>query len=173
MPGASDMHQTRPAVKSSTVYSSAWRAASMAENRATFSLRRRRSLGFSNCRRPRTTLSVPSRSTFFFSRRNARSTGSPFFSLISVNALTSFPGAGQITVLPRFPPKMGNSGWTFCAGSQLLKLGGKIVGRKPMPPQVLIDEHHLTPTLSPICQWRRGRKRSRHRAGNGMPPGVM
>jgi hypothetical protein len=29
---------------------------------------------------------------FFFSRRNARSTGSPFFSLISVIALTSFPG---------------------------------------------------------------------------------
>src|ERR1017187_7535102 len=42
--------------------------------------------------RMRTTLSVPSRSTFFFSRRNARSTGSPFFNLISVNALTSFRG---------------------------------------------------------------------------------
>src|SRR5215471_10316565 len=64
----------------------------MAEKRATFSLRRRTALGFSYCRRLRIFLSVPSRSTFFFSRRKARSTGSPFFSLISVIALTSFPG---------------------------------------------------------------------------------
>ena len=56
----------------------------MAEKRATFSLRRRFSLGFSNVRRLRTIFNVPSRSTFFLSRRNARSTGSPFFSLISV-----------------------------------------------------------------------------------------
>ena len=67
----------------------------MAEKRATFSLRRRTADGFSNCRRIRTDLSVPSRSTFFFSRRNARSTGSPFLSLISVNALTSSLGAGK------------------------------------------------------------------------------
>ena len=71
----------------------------MAENRATFSLRRRFSLGFSKCRWPRTTRNVPSRSTFFFSRRNARSTGSPFFSLISVNALTSFPGRDKNTLI--------------------------------------------------------------------------
>lgn len=60
----------------------------MAENRAAFSLRRRRSLGFSKCRRVRATFKVPSRSTFFFSRRNARSTGSLFLSLISVKTLS-------------------------------------------------------------------------------------
>src|SRR5215831_10438680 len=56
----------------------------MAENLATFSLRRRRSLGFSKCRWLRTTFKVPSRSIFFFNRRRAFSTGSPFFNLISV-----------------------------------------------------------------------------------------
>jgi hypothetical protein len=56
----------------------------MAENRAAFSLRRRRSLGFSKCRWVRTIFSVPSRSIFFFNRRKALSTGSPFFNLISV-----------------------------------------------------------------------------------------
>src|SRR5262245_38659460 len=61
----------------------------MAENRAAFSLRRRRSLGFSKCRWLRTTLSVPSRSIFFFNRRRAFSTDSPFFNLISVK-LTHF-----------------------------------------------------------------------------------
>ena len=101
----------------------------MAEKRATFSLRRRRSLGFSNCRRPRTTLSVPSRSTFFLSRRNARSTGSPFFSLISVNALTSFPGAGQKTVLPRFPLKIGkNQGGLFTPEVNYLNPAGRLSG---------------------------------------------
>jgi hypothetical protein len=30
---------------------------------------------------------VPSRSIFFFNRRNARSTGSPFFNLISVKSI--------------------------------------------------------------------------------------
>ena len=59
----------------------------MAENRAAFILRRRRSLGFSKCRWLRTTLSVPSRSIFFFNRRRAFSTGSPFFSLISVKSI--------------------------------------------------------------------------------------
>src|ERR1051325_6071299 len=59
----------------------------MAENRATFSLRRRFSLGFSKVRRWRTTLSVPSRSIFFFKRRRALSTGSPFLSLISVKTI--------------------------------------------------------------------------------------
>src|SRR6478735_1459947 len=58
----------------------------MAEKRAAFSLRRRRSLGFSKCRLLRTTFNVPSRSTFFFNRRRALSTGSPFFSLISVKS---------------------------------------------------------------------------------------
>src|SRR5438093_9019778 len=56
----------------------------MAEKRATFILRRLRSLGFSKVRLARTVLSVPSRSTFFLRRRRAFSTGSPFFSLISV-----------------------------------------------------------------------------------------
>src|ERR1022692_3576317 len=59
----------------------------MAEKRAAFSLRRRFSLGFSKCRWLRTTLSVPSRSIFFFNRRNALSTGSPFLSLISVKLI--------------------------------------------------------------------------------------
>src|SRR6266581_1129125 len=57
----------------------------MAENRAAFSLRRRRSLGFSKCRWFRTTFNVPSRSIFFLSRRRTFSTDSPFLSLISVN----------------------------------------------------------------------------------------
>src|SRR5260221_11035920 len=56
----------------------------MAEKRATFILRRLRSLGFSKVRLARTVLSVPSRSTFFLRRRRAFSTGSPFFCLISV-----------------------------------------------------------------------------------------
>jgi len=56
----------------------------MAEKRAAFIFRRRRSLGFSKCRWLRTSFKVPSRSIFFFNRRNALSTGSPFFSLISV-----------------------------------------------------------------------------------------
>ena len=60
----------------------------MAENRAAFSLRRRRSLGFSKCRWLRTIFSVPSRSIFFFNRRRAFSTGSPFFSLISVKTFS-------------------------------------------------------------------------------------
>ena len=60
----------------------------MAENRAAFSLRRRRSLGFSKCRWLRTTFNVPSRSIFFFNRRSAFSTGSPFLSLISVKTLS-------------------------------------------------------------------------------------
>jgi hypothetical protein len=59
----------------------------MAENRATFSLRRRFALGFSKRRLSRTAWRVPSRSIFFFNRRNARSTGSPFFNLISVKII--------------------------------------------------------------------------------------
>src|ERR1041385_3210648 len=58
----------------------------MAEKRAAFSLRRRRSLGFSKCRWLRTVFNVPSRSIFFFSRRSALSTGSPFLSFISVKS---------------------------------------------------------------------------------------
>lgn len=65
---------------------SAYRADNMALNFATFIWRRRFSLGFSKCRWFRTSLRVPSRSTFFFSRRNARSTGSPFFSLTSLTS---------------------------------------------------------------------------------------
>src|ERR1041385_7220811 len=57
----------------------------MAENRAAFVLRRRRSLGFSKCRCLRPSFKVPSRSIFFFNRRSALSTDSPFLSLISVN----------------------------------------------------------------------------------------
>src|SRR5208283_1260792 len=56
----------------------------MAEKRAAFILRRFRSLGFSKCRWLRTSFNVPSRSIFFFNRRRALSTGSPFFNLISV-----------------------------------------------------------------------------------------
>src|SRR5215471_11664601 len=60
----------------------------IAENRAAFSLRRRLSLGFSKCRWLRTTFKVPSRSIFFFNRRRAFSTDSPFFNLISVKTLS-------------------------------------------------------------------------------------
>lgn len=56
----------------------------MAANRAAFSLRRRRALGFSKRLRSRNCFKVCSRSNFFLSRRIARSTGSPFFSFISV-----------------------------------------------------------------------------------------
>ena len=75
----------------------------MAENRAAFSLRRRRSLGFSKCRWLRTSFSVPSRSIFFFNRRNARSTDSPFFSLISVNSTHILSGTGRLNrqLLPK------------------------------------------------------------------------
>src|SRR2546423_4032078 len=69
----------------------------MAENRAAFSLRRRRALGFSKRRLSRTALSVPSRSIFFFNRLSALSTGSPFFNLISVkftHFLSRRPGCG-------------------------------------------------------------------------------
>src|ERR1043166_1581566 len=75
----------------------------MAENRAAFSLRRRRSLGFSKCRWLRTTLSVPSRSIFFFNRRSAFSTDSPFFSLISVKLshfLSETAGTGGLHGAP-------------------------------------------------------------------------
>src|ERR1043165_8479345 len=71
----------------------------MAEKRAAFSLRRRRSLGFSKCRWLRTTFKVPSRSIFFFRRRRALSTDSPFFNLISVNLihfLSAIPGVRTV-----------------------------------------------------------------------------
>src|SRR5712671_1845530 len=51
-----------------------------------FALRRRFSLGFSKWRCARASRKVPSRSSFFFSRRRAFSTGSPFFSLTSDNS---------------------------------------------------------------------------------------
>ena len=78
----------------------------MAENRATFSLRRRFALGFSKRRLSRTALRVPSRSIFFFNRRNARSTGSPFFNLISVKSI-------------HFLSKTDPGGTAFMAGSPL------------------------------------------------------
>src|SRR3954463_3680288 len=62
----------------------------MAEKRATFILRRFFSLGFSKWRWLRTSFKVPSRSMRFFKRRNAFSTDSPFFNLISVK-LDSLP----------------------------------------------------------------------------------
>src|SRR5258708_12385536 len=62
----------------------------MAENRAAFSLRRFLALGFSNRRRSRNCCKVCSRSSFFFSRRMAFSTGSPFFSLTSVIIKSQF-----------------------------------------------------------------------------------
>ena len=72
----------------------------MAEKRAAFSLRRRRSLGFSKCRWLRTTFKVPSRSIFFLRRRRALSTDSPFLSLISVNPIHFLSTiAGVSTVL--------------------------------------------------------------------------
>lgn len=78
------------------VYTSAWRRANIAENFATFILRRRMALGFSYVRLARTSFRVFSRSTFFFRRRRARSIGSPFFSLISLKS-HSHPSQ------PRFP----------------------------------------------------------------------
>jgi len=86
-------------------YKSAWRALNMAENRAAFCLRRRRSLGFSKCRCWRTSTSVPSRPIFFFNRRKAFSTDSPFFNLISVNAFHFLSDVGT----PADAPVRGNS----------------------------------------------------------------
>jgi len=81
-------HRLTDGVRTFIHHKSAYRALNIAENRAAFSLRRRRSLGFSKCRWLRTILSVPSRSIFFFNRRKAFSTDSPFFSLISVKLLS-------------------------------------------------------------------------------------
>src|SRR3954468_20272860 len=76
----------------------------MAEKRATFILRRFFSLGFSKWRWLRTSFKVPSRSMRFFKRRNAFSTDSPFFNLISVK-LDSLPsrrlGAQNPTIMAR------------------------------------------------------------------------
>ena len=58
--------------------SSAYRAFSIAANRAAFSFRRFLALGFSKRRRSRNCCKVCSRSSFFLSRRIALSTGSPF-----------------------------------------------------------------------------------------------
>src|SRR5450755_839899 len=115
----------------------------MAEKRATFSLRRRTALGFSNCRRLRTTLSVPSRSTFFFSRRNARSTGSPFFSLISVNALTSFRGTGD-NCHGQFPQKFRNAEHRFLAGEVNVDF------KRRQPIHNLKRHLNLNPPVKPI-----------------------
>ena len=83
----------------------------MAEKRAAFIFLRLRSLGFSKCRWLRTSFKVPSRSIFFFSRRNALSTGSPFFSLISVknsHFLSKFVCPSWIHL--KWPVKMQPSG---------------------------------------------------------------
>jgi hypothetical protein len=68
----------------------------------------------------RTTFKVPSRSTFFFSRRNARSTGSPFFNLISVNATHFLPGARQ-SAHGRVSQINGRAVWLSCRRSQCEK----------------------------------------------------
>src|SRR6266576_449652 len=65
-------------------YSSAYRAFNIAEKRAALVFRRFLALGFSKRRCRRTCCRVCSRSSFFLSRRRAFSTGSPFFSLISL-----------------------------------------------------------------------------------------
>src|SRR5207245_4706471 len=67
-----------------SVYSSAYLAFNIAEKRAALVFRRFLALGFSKRRWSRTWSMVCSRSNFFFSRRSALSTGSPFLSLISV-----------------------------------------------------------------------------------------
>jgi len=74
----------RQAQRTSRTQSSECRAFNIAANRAAFCLRRRLALGFSNRFRSRNFFNVCSRSSFFFNRRIARSTGSPFFSLISI-----------------------------------------------------------------------------------------
>src|SRR6266566_2990968 len=65
-------------------YSSAYLAFNIAEKRAALVFRRFLALGFSKRRCRRTCCRVCSRSSFFLKRRSAFSTGSPFFSLISV-----------------------------------------------------------------------------------------
>ena len=95
---------------------------SIAENRAAFSLRRRRSLGFSKCRWLRTTLRVPSRSIFFFNRRRALSTDSPFLSLISVNP-SHFLSGGDRRVrvcLQESGPENRFAGWRVSTGKTVL-----------------------------------------------------
>lgn len=94
-------------------YKSAYRALSIAENRATFILRRRFSLGFSKYRWFRTSCNVPSRLICFFSRRNAFSSDSPFLIFISVKVFYSSPSPDRNGVLlkrhynepPRFWPE--------------------------------------------------------------------
>lgn len=55
--------------------------------RGALALRRFFSLGFSKWRCARASRNVPSRSSFFFNRRRAFSTGSPFLSLTSDNCI--------------------------------------------------------------------------------------
>src|SRR5690348_989062 len=75
----------------------------MAEKRAAFSLRRFLALGFSKRRRSRNCCRVCSRSSFFLSRRMARSTGSPFFSFTSdisqIECITKHSLAGDLFVV--------------------------------------------------------------------------
>ena len=54
------------------------------------------SLGFSKCLRLRSSLRVPSLSSFFFRRRRARSMGSPFFRRTSVASIVFHPPSMQL-----------------------------------------------------------------------------
>jgi hypothetical protein len=83
----------------------------MAENLDTFIFRRRRSQGFSKCLLLRTCFSVPSRSSFFFNRRSAFSTDSPFLILTSLNlshilSMTSFQRSRRQTAHRIGPSRM-------------------------------------------------------------------
>lgn len=85
----------------------------MAENFDTFILRRRRSQGFSKCRLLRTCFNVPSRSSFFFNRRRAFSTDSPFLIFTSLNlfhilSISSFQRSHRIAAHRIGPNKMRN-----------------------------------------------------------------
>ena len=104
----------------------------MAEKRAAFIFLRLRSLGFSKCRWLRTSFKVPSRSIFFFSRRNALSTGSPFFSLISVknsHFLSKFVFPSWIHL--KWPVKMQPSG--VYVNEQNVSENGRIAPKVLLP----------------------------------------
>src|SRR6266571_986602 len=78
-------------------HQSAYLSLSMAEKRAAFIFRRFLALGFSKRRCSRNCCSVCSRSSFFLSRRMARSTGSPFLSLTSDIVKTQFVAQKDLT----------------------------------------------------------------------------
>jgi len=127
-----------PDVRTGSVQRSAYRALNMAENRAIFIFRRFFSLGFSKCRWFRTSFRVPSRSIFFFSRRRALSTGSPFFNRISVKTLSlplhADPGSGRHP-LPASSARQGGHATDRDAGCQPAKKPAKITGQAPLSPR--------------------------------------